>query len=399
MKSISAVFQTGLQKIMLQVILTITIGLTSAAANVGDHDGPFIVFNPKTGRVLDAQRVRDQWHPASLTKLMTAYVAFGALSEKHISMNSAVTISANALKVPPSKMGFRTGTKLTVGNALKMVVVKSANDIAVALGERIAGSESSFVRMMNREALRLGMVDTNFVNPHGLHHKDQVTSARDMALLTHAIIREYPQHAELFRTPAIRHGKRVLKSYNKLLRHFRGTDGMKTGFVCASGFNQVASATRNNKRLVSIVLGAVTATDRSEAAARLLTEGFSGKLSGNSTLGQWKIDTSHSAAPVNMRPAVCRKNNRPRAKRASVGDGNDGSGNGVSSYLIARFKTMDAVRVHTGLGAAAGIISPVVTAVPRPKPEEMIIASNQAVELIDLSPDLTPRDFGPRPKP
>ena len=303
---------------------------------------PLLLMDVQTGKVLYHRDANRKWYPASLTKLMTAYVAFRAIEAGEISEESALSISPHALAYPASKMGFKVGTQLTVGNALKMVVVKSANDIAAALAERIAGSETSFVARMNAEAARLGMRATHFVNANGLYEPAQTSSVRDMALLTRQILLEFPHYRPLFQIPAIRHGKRVLRSYNKLLETFSGTDGMKTGFVCASGYNIVASASRGGRQLVAVVMGAPNVQVRSETAAFLLSQGFSrtdmaagaGVPIGNEALfGQIQ-------PPLDMRPEVC-----PRGQVKWVPQANY-----KVSYLVPRFKVMDPVRVYAGLG-------------------------------------------------
>ena len=174
-------------------------------------------------------------------------------------MTSPVKITQNALNEPPSKMGFKVGTILTVDNAIKMLLVKSANDIAVAMGEAISGKEEDFVVRMNEEARRLGMSGTHFVNPNGLPAEGQVTTARDLGILARAIWMEFPQHHDLFRIAAIRHGKTIMRNYNGLLERYPGASGMKTGFICASGFNLVASVTRGEETLIAVVLGARSA--------------------------------------------------------------------------------------------------------------------------------------------
>ena len=303
---------------------------------------PVLLMDVKTGKVLYHRNANQKWYPASLTKLMTAYVAFRALDAGEITPDTVLTISQHALSYPPSKMGFKVGTRLTVDNALKMVVVKSANDIAAALAERIAGSEAAFAHRMNQEAARLGMRSTHFVNANGLYHKSQTSSARDMAILARHILVEFPQYRPLFGIPAIRHGKRVLRSYNRLLERFRGTDGMKTGFVCASGYNIVASATRRGRQLIAVVLGAPSSQIRSETAAFLLSEGFS-----RADMGSGRgIPITDSAQfgrrtePDNMRPEVCTKGAQPRwipPEELKV------------SYLGPHFKRMEPVRVYAGI--------------------------------------------------
>lgn len=301
---------------------------------------PLVLMDVQSGKVLYHRDANRKWYPASLTKLMTAYVAFRALKAGEISFDTVLTISPHALSYPPSKMGFAVGTKVTVDNALKMVLVKSANDIAAALGERIAGSEVDFVARMNAEAQRLGMTGTHFSNANGLFKPDQTSSARDMAVLTRQILLEFPEHRSLFTIPAIRHGKRVLRSYNKLLETFRGSDGMKTGFVCSSGYNIVASASRNGRQLVAVVMGAPNVQIRAETAAFLLTKGFD-----QENLMQPNLPAVNDAAyfgaitaPYDMRPEVCPKGGPRWVANEKY----------RTSYLEPRFKLMDPVRVYAG---------------------------------------------------
>src|SRR6516162_5411581 len=172
------------------------------------------------------------------------------------------------------KMGFAVGTVVTVDNALKMLMVKSANDMAVVLAEGVAGSIENFADEMNANARRLGMIQSSFVNPNGLPADDQISSARDLAILARALIRELPEYDYYWHLPGIRMGKMVRWNYNTLIGRYPGADGMKTGFICASGFNLVASATRNGRRLVAVVLGAPSSAARALKAAQLLERGF-----------------------------------------------------------------------------------------------------------------------------
>ena len=196
------------------------------------------------------------WHPASLTKLMTAYLTFEALRDGKLSLEDKITCSEHALSQPPSKIGLPVGGEMTVDLALKALIVKSANDVAVMLAERIAGSEDAFVEKMNETAKRLGMSQTHFFNANGLPNDGQVTTARDMAILGRTLLKEFPQHADLYSMPSFKMGKRTLRSHNGLLKTFEGADGMKTGFICASGYNVVASAKRDGRRMLAVVLGA-----------------------------------------------------------------------------------------------------------------------------------------------
>jgi D-alanyl-D-alanine carboxypeptidase len=228
-----------------------------------------------TGRVIAHSEAGQPWYPASITKLMTAFVAFRAMREGRVTPDTLLTVSANAVAQAPTKMGFGVGTQVTVDNALKMLMVKSANDMAVAIAEGIGGSYDKFISEMNITAQELGMTATHYANPNGLPDEGQVTSARDMAILARAIIREFPEHEMMFRIPAIQLGKQIIRNHNKLIDHYPGADGMKTGFICASGFNIVATAKRGSKRLIVVVLGGRSGATRNEDAAKLFQKGFS----------------------------------------------------------------------------------------------------------------------------
>ena len=236
--------------------------------------GPALLFDSADGRVLYAEDQDQPWHPASLTKIMTAYLVFEALKNNSITLEQKIPTSANANAQPPSKLGLPVGAEITVNLALNALIVKSANDAAVMLAEAIGGTEEAFVRSMNATAMRLGMTQTRFVNPHGLPAPEQVTTARDLARLTKAVIAEHGSHAELWAKADMQIGRRRLRTHNGLLRTYEGADGFKTGFICDSGFNVVATATRDNRRLVAVVLGEYTSRDRSLRAASLLEHGF-----------------------------------------------------------------------------------------------------------------------------
>ena len=233
-----------------------------------------LVIEADSGKVIFAHNAGQPWYPASTTKLMTAYVTLRAVKEGRITLDRPIVVSANAAAQSPVKMGFPPGTVITVDNALKMLMVKSANDMAVVLAEGVAGSVENFADEMNNNARRLGMVQSSFVNPNGLPADDQIVSARDMAILARALIREMPEYDYFWHLPGIRLGKMVQRNYNTLLGRYPGADGMKTGFICASGFNLVATATRDDRRLIAVVLGAPSSAARALKAAQLLERGF-----------------------------------------------------------------------------------------------------------------------------
>ena len=286
-------------------------GLTLAATGApttGAQAEALLVIEAESGRVLYAHNAAHPWYPASITKLMTAYVTLREVREGRITLDTPLKVSANAASQNPVKMGFRPGITVTVDNALKMLMVKSANDIAVVLAEGVAGSVENFADLMNRHARRLGMTQSTFVNPNGLPADDQVSSARDIALLARTVIREMPEYDHYWSLPGIRMGKMVQRNYNTLIGRYPGADGMKTGFICASGFNLVASATRDGKRMIAVVLGAPSSAARAMKAAQLLERGFNG--SGSLSWLMPSLGTVDSlqpveAAPPNLRDEMC----------------------------------------------------------------------------------------------
>jgi D-alanyl-D-alanine carboxypeptidase len=275
---------------------------------IGAAAEALLVIEADSGKVLYAQNAGYPWYPASVTKLMTAYVTLRAVKEGRLTLDRPLTVSANAVAQAPVKMGFGAGTQVTVDNALKMLMVKSANDIAVVLAEGVEGSIENFADQMNGHARRLGMTQSSFVNPNGLPADDQISSARDLAILARALIHEFPEYDYYWHLPGIRMGKMVQRNYNTLIGRYPGADGMKTGFICASGFNLVASATRNGRRLIAVVLGAPSSAARALKAAQLLERGFNSSGGLNwlmPTLGTVETVQQVSAAPPNLREEMC----------------------------------------------------------------------------------------------
>ncbi len=236
--------------------------------------GPVILVEAGSGRVLYAEEQDHQWYPASLTKVMTAYLAFEAIRSGRLKLTDTVVVSEKALEQAPSKLGLPIGTEIGVDVAIRALVVKSANDVAIMLAEKIGGSEEGFVQLMNDTAKRLGMSRTQFVNPHGLPVPGQISTARDLARLARAALQDFPEHGAVWGLSEMQLGEQRLRSHNGLLRSFEGADGIKTGFICDSGFNVAASATRDGKRLIAVVLGEPSGDDRNLRAASLLNHGF-----------------------------------------------------------------------------------------------------------------------------
>ena len=272
------------------------------------HSEALLLIDVDSGKVLEAENASYPWYPASTTKLMTAYVILNAVKQGRITMDTLFTVSATAVAQQPTKMGFRSGTQVTVDNALKMMMVHSANDMAVLLAEGLDGSIESFGVEMTEIAHRLGMTESNFVNPNGLPAEAQITSARDLAILARALIRDFPEYGLYWRIPAIKLGRRVIHNTNALIDRYPGMDGMKTGFICASGYNLVASATHGGKRLVAVVLGAHSSAGRALKAVQLLEKGFNNS-SGLSwllpSLGTVDGLSPIAAAPPDLHEEIC----------------------------------------------------------------------------------------------
>lgn len=261
----------------LLVATSVTAGLTALSSLAAPAAAvPAIVVDAATGDVLYAEDATESWYPASLTKLMTFYVALAAVRDHKISLDTPIVVSPRAAAQAPSKMGFRPGTQLTLGNALKMMMVKSANDLAVAVAEGVSGSIDAFAEDMNATAAQLGMRQTHFVNPNGLHDSEHVTSARDLAILARAIYQSFPQEAEILSIGALRLGDEIVPGHNSLLGRYPGADGMKTGFTCAAGFNLITSSQRNGHHYIAVVLGAPDVRVRMMKSAVLLDRAFDG---------------------------------------------------------------------------------------------------------------------------
>ncbi|MCB1510307.1 MAG: D-alanyl-D-alanine carboxypeptidase [Hyphomicrobiaceae bacterium] len=277
-------FRAAFAAIFAAALTLLTAGRSTAE--------PLLLFDPAADNVIYAQEADQPWHPASLTKIMTAYVTFEAIKKGQITLETKIPCSAYAHTMPASKLGLPIGAEITVELALKALIVKSANDVAIMLAEAVGGTYEGFIARMNATAKRLGMRRTNFVNANGLPAEAQVTTARDLARLSAAVLRDFPQYNHIWAQPSVKIGRRRLRSHNSLLRTFEGADGLKTGFICDSGFNIVASAERGGRRLIAIVLGATTPQNRAIRAASLLEHGFS--------MGPWKLFFSSRTALASL---------------------------------------------------------------------------------------------------
>ena len=272
------------------------------------HASPAITMDVASGEVLFQEEATRPWFPASTTKLMTVFVALSAVRDHQIEMNTPLVVSARAHKMPPSKMGFPVGTQVTLDNALKMLMVRSANDVAITVAEGVAGSVEAFAEDMNQTAAQLGMRESHFVNPNGLPDPNHVSSVRDMAILARALYIQFPQEAGLFNLGELSMGSERIPNHNNLLGRYPGVDGMKTGFTCAAGFNVVASAYRDGRRLAVVVFGAPSVKMRSEKVAALLDRGFAGV---DHPIGSIvALPSSSNGGAPDMRDQVCRGRGR-----------------------------------------------------------------------------------------
>lgn len=289
-------------KFRLLVALAAFASSLMAAASASAM-APYIVVEVESGRVLMAEDATVPWYPASVTKLMTVYVTLREIKAGKIGLETPIPVSRRAAMAPPSKIGVKPGQEVTLDNAMKMLLVKSANDMAVVIAEGVGGTVEDFADMMNAEAARIGMAQSHFINPNGLWVEGQQTSARDMALLSRQILTEFPDYAGYFQIGALQLGKRVLKNTNGLIGRYPGIEGMKTGFICASGFNLVAVARRNERRLIAVVFGAPSNAERTLRAAEMLDKGFSSWGGGLGSLES--MPASAIASPPNMREDIC----------------------------------------------------------------------------------------------
>jgi D-alanyl-D-alanine carboxypeptidase len=325
-----------------------------------------LLIEADTGKVLHAENATYPWYPASVTKVMTAYVTLEAVKNRRLTLDSLLTVSARAAAQAPSKMGFKPGTTVTVDNALKMLMVKSANDVAFVLAEGVAGSVEKFSDEMNATSRRLGMTQSNWVNPNGLPAENQISSARDLAILARAMLRDFPEYQLYWNIPAIKFGKKLMRNTNSLIGRYNGADGGKTGFICASGFNVVASATRNGKRLIAVVLGSPSSPVRGAKAAGMLERGFNrnGLAWLTPSLGSVETLQAIDAAPPDLREEMCGKHRkRPAAEDADEGmtvatDNNQADPNTPTAFMLSSLAPSNVK--NSQLVAPPGPVNPIV---------------------------------------
>ena len=255
-----------------RMLATACIVVAGAAAPALAYSPPkaAIIIDANSGTTLHARNARASRYPASLTKVMTLYIVFEYLRDGRLDLTTRLTVSATAAKRPPSKIGFKPGGSLSVRDAIRLLVTKSANDVAAAVAENIAGSEANFAKLMTRKARAMGMTDTTFRNASGLPHSGQKTTAYDMTILARRVLSDFPEYANVFKRRYAKFRGKTYRSHNRLLFSYDGMLGMKTGFIRASGFNVMIAAQRGKKRIFGVVMGGASSRARDARARALL---------------------------------------------------------------------------------------------------------------------------------
>ncbi|HEX4197139.1 MAG TPA: serine hydrolase [Caulobacteraceae bacterium] len=287
-------YQTARRLFMaLSLVLATVFGADLGAVSSAQAQAPFftsapryasIVMDAGNGEVLYQRNADSPRYPASISKIMTLYLTFEALASGRIRPNDIIVVSPHAASMAPSKLGLRPGETITVDDAMHAVAVHSANDMAVALAEKIGGSEARFATLMTLRAQELGMTGTHYVNASGLPDPRQISTARDIATLSRAVMRDYPQYYHYFSIRSFDYHGLVMNNHNGMLGRTPGVDGLKTGYIGASGFNLAASAVRDNRRLIVVVLGGSSSAARDAHVADLFDAGFS--VLGHRAIGQ-----------------------------------------------------------------------------------------------------------------
>ena len=274
-----------------------------------------IVVDASTGEVLYQKNADSQRYPASISKVMTLYLTFEALATGRLHPNDRIVVSAHAASMAPSKLGLHPGESISVEDAIHAIAVHSANDMAVAMAEKIGGSESRFAAMMTLKARQLGMTNTNYDNASGLPDPRQISTARDIAILSRAVMRDFPQYYRYFSLQSFTYDGHVMTNHNRMLGRTPGVDGLKTGYIAASGFNLAASAVRDHHRLIVVVLGGSSTAARDAHVADLFDAGF--EVLHKRAMGQTTTVAQNLFEPAPVGPVV-----RPPTEEGSGDQGN-----------------------------------------------------------------------------
>ncbi len=267
-------FKNRVINCVLTALLLVNLFIATPAYAKPNPKYASIVMDAETGRILRARNADKRLHPASLTKMMTLFLTFEALEDGRLKMNQYLRFSHKASNQQPSKIGLKPGSYIRVKDAVLALVTKSANDVAVVLAEALAGSEYQFANMMTQKARQLGMNSTTFKNASGLHHPKQISTARDMAILSRSLMQYFPHYYHFFSTNKFHYKGKNYKNHNKLMTTYHGMDGLKTGYIRAAGFNLAASAVRDNRRLIGVVFGGRSGKTRNAHMAKILDESF-----------------------------------------------------------------------------------------------------------------------------
>lgn len=313
MKSLSAFSFAFKHRVLLVLTLSFII-IANASSAFADSKYASLVIDADTGAILHEENANQLRYPASLVKMMTLYMTFSALDSGKLKWGQRLPVSAHAAGQSPSNLNLQAGQTITVEDAVLGVIIKSANDAAVVLAEAVGGSESRFADMMNVTAKKLGMTRTNFENASGLPNLQQKTTAYDLARLGIALRRDFEQYYPLFKRASFVHNGRAYYTHNRVTKNYRGADGLKTGYIRASGFNLVTSAKRNGKSLVAVVMGGQSIAGRDRNMIKLLDAAFYQLSKGKSTSvasGKIKpdnVDAAESSIPVpELKPSSKKK--------------------------------------------------------------------------------------------
>ena len=266
---------TGTVRWLLTMVLLSAVLLCSVIGSAQANPRyAAIILDAQSGEVLHAENADAARYPASLTKMMTLYLLFEAMDNKLLKLDTAMPVSAHAASMPQTNLSLRKGDRLRVRDAIPALVVRSANDVAVVVAEALGGTESQFAQMMTRKAQALKMNSTSFRNASGLPNSGQKTTARDLSILSMRLMKDHAKYYHYFSTPSFTYGGRTYHSHNRLIKNYSGTDGMKTGYINASGFNVATSTKKGNHRLIGVVMGGRTAQSRDAAMAALMDKAF-----------------------------------------------------------------------------------------------------------------------------
>jgi D-alanyl-D-alanine carboxypeptidase len=353
-----------------------------------------MVMDARTGKVLHSANADTRLHPASLTKMMTLYIAFEAVERGEISLDTVVTISRNAAAEPPSELGLTSGQKIKLRYLIRAAAVKSANDAATAIGEAISGSEAAFARRMNRTAKSMGMTRTTFKNAHGLTREGHLSTARDMTILGRHMLYDYPQYYNLFSRRSTHAGLRTVHNTNRrFLNAYRGADGIKTGYTRAAGFNLVASAERGNERIITTVFGGRSTSTRNAKVAELMDLGFRRAPSHATLRKPSKPTYVGNASPsgatgktIRLMTAV-KKSLRPKQRPNSIAKDQpmlvavkDDINEALTEILADNSAPAAAAVPDTALPETAGLgVSPT----PPVRPQHLVLASAEDTTAVD----------------